>query len=96
MLRQPRSAAFVAMIEPLQAMQIVQVPARRRVLAVDLERVERLVAARVARRLEQRQRSVLEPAQERARIVDPDRLDLSGQRVRALLDEGLGHRGDFA
>ena len=64
-------------------------------LAVDLERVERLVPARVARRLEGRERSVLEPGQKRARIVDADRLHLAGQVVLALLDERLGHRGHF-
>ncbi len=64
-------------------------------LAVDFERVERLVPARVARRLERRERSVLEPAQERARVVDPDGLDLAGQVVLALLDERLGHRRDL-
>ena len=83
---------FVTMIEPLQAMQIVQIPRGRGVLAVDLERVERLVAACVARRLERRQRAVAEPREESARIVDPDRLDLAGQVVLALLDERLGHR----
>ena len=88
-------AAFVAVIEVLDAMQIVQIPERRRVLAVDLERVERLVPARVARRFERRERSVLEAAQERARVVDADRLDLAGQVVLALLDEGLGHRRDL-
>ena len=84
---------FVAVIEVLDAMQIVQVPERRRVLAVDLERVERLVPARVARRLERRERTVLEPAEKRARVVDADRLHLAGQRVLALLDERFGHRG---
>ena len=42
-----------------------------------------------------RQRAVREPAQERAGIVDADRLDLAGQGVLPLLDEGLGHRRDF-
>ena len=73
-------------------MEIVEIPARGRALAVDLERVERLVPARVARRLEERERSVLKPSHERARIVDADRLDLAGEIVLALLDEGLGHR----
>ena len=84
---------LVAVIEPLHPVQIVQIPARRRVLAVDLERVEGLVAARVASRLEQRERPVLEAPEKRARIVDSDRLEASGQRVFSFLDERLGHRG---
>ena len=43
---------FVAVVEVLQAVQVVQVPDDRGVLAVDLERVERLVAAGVAGRFE--------------------------------------------
>ena len=43
---------LVLVIEPLQPMQVVKVPARRRVLTVDLQRVERLVPARVARGFE--------------------------------------------
>src|SRR5437763_7727400 len=39
-------AALVAMIEILEPMQVVQMPFRRRALAVDLEGVERLVASR--------------------------------------------------
>ena len=69
--------AFVAMIEVLQPMQVVQVPHDRRVLAVDLERVQRLVSARVARRLEGGERAVVEARQEQAGVVDPDRLDLA-------------------
>ncbi len=95
MLRQPRSAAFVAVVEILQPVQVVQVPEDRGVLAVDLERVERLVAAGVARRLEGGQRAVVEARQERAGVVDADLLDLAGQIVLALLDEGFGHGGDF-
>ena len=86
--------AFVAMVEPLQAMEVVQVPARRGVLAVDLQRVERLVTARIARRFEERERAVLEPAEECTRVVDADRLDAAGERMLALLDERLGHRRD--
>ena len=93
-LRQPRTTAFVAVVEVLKAVQVVQVPGDRGVLAVDLERVERLVAAGVAGRFEDRERAVVEAAEEGTGIVDPDRLDLAGQGVLALLDEGLGHRRD--
>src|SRR5262245_60395489 len=51
---------LVSMVEPLEPVEIVEIPSRRGVLAVDLERVERLVPARVPRRLEERERSVLE------------------------------------
>ena len=94
--RQPRSGALVAVVEVLQAVQVVQVPLDRGVLAVDLERVERLVAAGVAGRLEQAERAVVEAAEERAGVVDADLLDLAGEVVLALLDERLGHRADAA
>ena len=45
----------VAVIEELQAVQVVQVPLERGLLAVDLEGVQRLVAAGVACGLEQAQ-----------------------------------------
>src|SRR5437016_6446549 len=70
---------LVAVIEELQSMQIVQVPADRRMLAVDLQSVQRLVPARVASRFESRQRPVAESGQEGAGIVNPYRFDLSGQ-----------------
>ena len=53
------------------------------------------MSAGVSRRLEHRQRSVLESRQHRAGIVDPDRLDLAREIVLPFLDEGLRHRGDF-
>ncbi len=61
------------MVEVLQAVQVVQVPVDRGMLAVDLERVERLVAAGVAGRFEQPERAVVEVAEERAGVVDADR-----------------------
>src|SRR5580692_4225653 len=64
---QPR---FVAMIEELNAVQVMQVPQRGRVLAIDFERVERLVASRVTGGLKRRQRSVPEPAEKSARVID--------------------------
>src|SRR6266404_4006171 len=84
---------FVAMIEELQAMQIVQVPGDRGMLTVDLQSVQRLVAARVASRFESRQRPIAEPCQECAGIVDPYVFDLAGQVVLAPLDEGLAYSG---
>src|SRR5262249_53892140 len=65
------NTAFVAMIEILQAMQIVEVPEEGSMLAVDFEGIESLVSAGIASRFERRQRAVAEPGQERARIVDP-------------------------
>src|SRR5689334_10676870 len=62
--------SFIAMVEHLQAVQVVQIPECRRMFSVDLERVERLVSARVSRRFERGQRSVFETAEKRARIVD--------------------------
>src|SRR5579863_9102110 len=62
-------APFIAMIEPLQTMQIVQIPDRRRVFAIDFERVQRLVSARVSRGFKRRERSIFEAPQKRADIV---------------------------
>ena len=53
------------------------------------------MAAGVAGALEQAQRAVLEPRHDHARVVDPDRLELAGFLVPALLHEGLG-LGDHA
>ncbi len=75
----PADPALVLVIEVLDAVQVVKVPECRGVLAIDLERVERLVPARVARRLEGRGRAVLEAAEKCARVIDPDRLDLAGE-----------------
>ena len=47
--------ALVAMVEILEPVQIVKVPENGRVLAIDLEGVERLVAAGVTGRLERGQ-----------------------------------------
>ena len=66
--------AFVPVIEELDAMQIVKIPFCRRILAVDLERVERLVAARVASSFKSSQRSIRKARENRARIVDSNRL----------------------
>src|SRR5262245_16165978 len=68
--------SLIPVIEILDAMQIVKVPEGGSMLAVDFKRVERLVTARITRRFKRRERSVLEPAKESARIVNPDRLDL--------------------
>src|SRR5438128_11469122 len=86
--------AFVLVIEVLEAVQVVQVPLDRGVLAVDLEGVEGLVAAGVARRFKEAERAVREAAEEGAGVVDADLLDLAGELVLALLDEGLGHGVD--
>ena len=76
--------AFIAMVEILQPVQIVQIPDDRCVFAVDLERVERLVSPRVSRRFERRQRAVTETARNRL-ASSIDRLRFAGQIVFALL-----------
>src|SRR5689334_6332866 len=63
--------------------------------AVDLERVEGLVPARVASRFEGGEGAILESGQERAGVVDADLLDFAGEVVFALFDKGLSHRADF-
>ena len=84
--------SLVAVIKVLQAVQVVEIPADARVLAVDFEGVERLVAACIARALEERERAVGEMPHERAGVVNLHLLHLAAQRVLALLDESLRHR----
>ena len=90
------SMVLVAMLEVFQAPQIVEVPADRGVLAVDLEGVQGLVASGVAGRFEVAQRTVSEAAEEGARVVDADGLALAGLGVDAFLDERFGHRRDVS
>ena len=82
------------MIEIREPMQIVQIPGNRRMLAVDLERIQSLVAARVAGRFERRQRAVMEPGQECAGVVDMNVLDLAGEGMLATLHKSLGRPRD--
>src|SRR6516225_520955 len=87
------------MVEPLQPMQIVQIPCERSVFAVDLEGVEGLMTAGVTGSFEGRQRSVLESGQECTSVIDPNLLLFAGQIVFALLYKGFGdrrHRVHFA
>src|SRR5438445_433022 len=83
----PAHAPLVAVIEVLQSMQIMQVPNDRRMLAINFERIQRLVPASVSRCFERRERSVLKARQKRTRIVDADRLNLARQIMPAALDE---------
>ena len=72
----------------------MEIPLQAHVLAVDLEGVERLVAAGIPCAFEEAERSVLEVAEEGAGIVDAHLLDLAGELVLPFLHERLGHRGD--
>src|SRR4029079_16086434 len=85
--------AFVFVIKILEPMQSVRVPSNGRILAIDLERIERLVTARVSGALKDGQRSVFKSRQKRAGVIDPDFFHLAGEGVFSLLDESLGHRG---
>ena len=86
--------AGVGVVEHLQPVQIVQIPLQAHVLAVDLKRIEGLVAAGIAGAFKHAQRAVLEVAEEGAGIVDGHRLYLAGEGVLSLLDECLRHGGD--
>ena len=73
-------------------MQIVQVPRERAVLAIDLKRIGRLVAAGVARRLEHAQRAISEARQNTGRIVngvgaDPDIIVASAKAYLSALNK---------
>src|SRR5713226_668169 len=83
--------ALIAMIKIVEAMQIVQVPGYRGMLAVDLKGVESLMAAGIARGFEDRQRAVLESCQKGAGVVDADFFHFARQIVLAFLDKGFGH-----
>src|SRR5256885_200575 len=87
---------FIAVIEVLNAVQIVQVPNRGGTLPVDFERIESFVAARITGRFERRQRAVFKPAQKRASVIDPDGLNLARKTVPAFFDKGLSHGRYFA
>ena len=50
--------AFIAMIEILNAVKIMQIPHGRGMFAIDFQRVERFVAARIASGLKGCERSV--------------------------------------
>ena len=56
--------ALIAMIEELDAMQIVEIPLGGRMLAVDFERIQRLVPARVAGGFKGCERAVLRSGRE--------------------------------
>ena len=79
---------LVAVVEVAEPMQVVQVPGDRGVLAVDLERVQGLVAAGVAGGLEVAQRAVAEAAEERAGVVDarPARPCRCRRSLRSLMN----------
>src|SRR5579863_990940 len=85
-------ARFIAMIEELDAMQIMQVPHGGSVLTIDFECIQRLMASRVTRRFQRRERSVLKPPETRAGVIDLDRFNAPGQVMLALLDERFRHR----
>src|SRR5690606_12497194 len=87
---------LVAVVEVAETVEVVEVPADRGVLAIDLEGVERLVSPGVPGRLKQAERPIREVAEERAGVVDLHRFDLAGPGVLPLLDKGLGHRRDVA
>ena len=84
----------VAVIEKLEPVEVVQIPADGGVGAVDLQRVQRLVPARVSRGFEQSERAVRKVAVKNTGVVDGDFLLLAGGGVHALLDERLGDGGN--
>src|SRR5262245_26841078 len=86
---------LIAVIEVLDAMEIVEVPKCRSMLSIYFERVERFVAARVSCRFKRRERSIAEPAEKCAGIVDSNLFDFTGEIMFPLFNERLGHRHDF-
>src|SRR5258707_8925758 len=82
--------SFILVIEPLQPVQIMQIPSEGALLTIDLKSVKGLVATRVPGRLERRQRSILKSSQERARVVDPNLFHFASQVVFPLFNECFG------
>ena len=87
------SGRVITVIEVLEAVQIVQIPADGGVGAVDLQRVQGLVAARVPGGLKQAERSIVEVTMEDTGVVDGDFLFFAGGGVDTLFNERLGHGG---
>ena len=73
----PTQVALVAIVEVLQAMQIVQVPRGRRLFTVNLQSEQRLVPSRIAGCFKQRSRAIGKSTKKRACVVDLDWLHLS-------------------
>src|SRR5580704_1167385 len=69
--------AFIAVVEILQPVKIVQIPHYGGVFAVNFECVKRLVSAGITRSLKRGQRSVLKACQEQTCVVDADGFILS-------------------
>ena len=81
---------LIAVIEIVQAMQIVKIPRHGCVLAIDLEEILCLMPAGVTGGFKVAKRSIGEVAKKRARIINANILHISSQRVLALLDESFG------
>ena len=75
------------MIEELQAVEVMQIPADGGVGAVDLQRVQGLVAARVPGGLKQAERSIVEVTMEDTGVVDGDFLFFAGGGVDTLFND---------
>src|ERR1051325_1738282 len=87
--------AFVAVIEELQPVQIVQIPDYRCPLTIDFECVERFVPAGITRRLESSEGAVLESGKKRAGVIDPYWFFLAREIMFPGLDERFRHSGPF-
>src|SRR5271166_7007916 len=86
--------SFIPVIEPLQSMQVMEIPGERSMFPVDLECIKCLMTTRVPSCLEGRQRSILKPRQERAGVIDAHLLLFTGQILLPLLDERFRYGRD--
>src|SRR4051812_48458699 len=91
----PAQTPLVLIVEELQPVQVMQIPANRTELAVDFKCVESFMSPRISSSLKCREGTVSEACQERARILNPHRFFLSRQAMLASLNERLCHGGDF-
>src|ERR1043166_2566843 len=86
--------AFIAIIEVLQAVEIVQIPENGSAFAVNLKSVEGFVATRITGEFESCERTVVQTGQERAGVIDAHLFNFAGEVVFPFLNECLGHGRD--
>src|SRR5437867_1579666 len=88
----PASLALIFLLKVFEPLHVLQIPLDRRLLTIDLERVQCLVPPGIARGLEEAERSIREAAQECTGVIDSDLFDFARERMLTLLDECFGHR----
>ena len=84
---------LVAVIEELQTVEVMQIPADGGVGTIDLQRVQGFVTAGVPGGFKQAERAIGKMTMEDAGVVDGHFLFLAGGGVHALFNKRFGHGG---